>query len=131
MVELDKGLDNTNDIVKKWKEHINQKLAEYLRSAIKHRDENNIEEIEIGDMGAIDSIEDGIVRCEILNGDMLELKKRDFKYDVEEGDVINLKLTYKEGSLVRTEILDKNDEEKRLRINMMMEKMRRIREKSK
>lgn len=126
-MDLDKELNNTNDIVRTWKEHINQVMVEHLKNAIKHRDENNIEEIEIGDMGAIDSIEDGVVKCEILNGDMLELPKKDFKYDIEEGDVVNLKLTYKEGSLVKTEILDKNDEEKRLRINMMMEKMRRIR----
>lgn len=128
-MELEKDLKNTNDIAKTWKDHINEKIAEHLKNAIKHRDENNVEEIEIGDMGAIDSIEDGIVKCEILNGEMLELKKENFKYDIEEGDVVNLKLTYKEGSLVKTEILDKNDEEKRLRINMMMEKMRKIREK--
>lgn len=125
-MELEKDLNNGNDIVRTWKEHVNQVMVDHLKNAIKHRDENNIEEIEIGDMGAIDSIEGEIVRCEILNGDMLELPKREFKYDIEEGDVVNLKLTYKEGKLTKTEILDKNDEEKRLRINMMMKKIRKI-----
>lgn len=111
---------------KTWKEHINDKIVENLKRAIKHRDE---EKLEIDDMASIDSIEDSIVRCEILSGDMIEIPKDKFVYDIEEGDIINLKLTYKNGVLVGIDVLDKNQEEKRLRLKMMREKMKTIQDK--
>ena len=126
-MNLDEELEKTNDVAKVWKAHINEKISENLKKAIKHRNENNIEEIEIDDIGAIDSIEDGIVKCEILTGEMLEIKKGTFKYEVEEGDIINLKLKYKDGKLNDIEILDKNEEEKRLRVKMIHEKIKRMR----
>ena len=98
-----------------------------MKNAIKHREQNNINEIEIDDMGAIDRIEDGVVSLEILNGTMLEVQKDKFNYDIEEGDIINLKLTYKNGNLADVEVLDKNEEEKRIRLKLMQEKIRRIR----
>ncbi len=125
-MELDENLERKNNIEKTWESHINEKLQESLKKAIKHRDGAK-EEIEIEDMGAIDSIEDEIVKCEILNGDMLEIPQDKFKYNIEEGDIINLKLTYKEGNLIHIDVLDKNEEEKRIRIKMIQEKINKIR----
>ena len=104
-------------------------MQERLKKAMTSIDNDNLKIIEIGDMGAIDSIEDEIVRCELLDGNMLEISKKNFKYDIEEGDIINLKLTYKEGRLEKIDILDKNNEEKLLRIQMMKEKMKQIKRK--
>lgn len=128
-MNLDEELEKTNDITKTWRVHINEKMSENLKKAIKHRNNENTEEIEIDDMGAIDSIEDGIVKLEILDESMIEIKENEFKYGIEEGDVINLKLTYKEGKLNKIEILDKNEEEKMLRVKMIREKMKRLRDK--
>lgn len=128
-MEIENEIEKTEDIMKAWDKHINEKIGENLRNAIKHRNKDNTSEIEIDDIGAVDSIEDGIVRCEILNGEMLDLPKGDFKFDVQEGDVLNLKLTYKEGKLIKTDILGKNEEEKQLRIKMMREEIKRIRKK--
>lgn len=128
-MNLDEELEKTNDITKTWRAHINEKMSENLKKAIKHRNNENTEEIEIDDMGAIDSIEDGIVKLEILDESMIEIKENEFKYGIEEGDVINLKLTYKEGKLNKIEILDKNEEEKMLRVKMIREKMKRLRDK--
>lgn len=128
-MELGEELEKTEDVFKTWEKHINEKIGENLRNAIKHRNQDNTNEIEIEDMGAIDSIEDGIVKCEILNGEMLDIPKGDFKFNIEEGDVVNLKLTYKDGKLIKTEVLDKNEEEKQLRLKMMREQIKRIRKK--
>lgn len=128
-MELGEELEKTEDVFKTWEKHINEKIGENLRNAIKHRNQDNTNEMEIEDMGAIDSIENGVVRCEILNGEMLDIPKGDFKFDIEEGDVVNLKLTYKDGSLIKTEVLDKNEEEKQLRLKMMREQIKRIRKK--
>ncbi len=126
-MDLDENLDKTKDVFRTWESHINEKIGENLKNAIKHREQNNINEIEIDDMGAIDRIEDGVVSLEILNGTMLEVQKDKFNYDIEEGDIINLKLTYKNGNLADVEVLDKNEEEKRIRLKLMQEKIRRIR----
>lgn len=128
-MEIGEELEKTEDVFKTWEKHINEKIGENLRNAIKHRNQDNTNEIEIKDMGAIDSIEDGVVRCEILNGEILDIPKGDFKFDIEEGDVVNLKLTYKDGNLIKTEVLGKNEEEKQLRLKMMREQMKRIRKK--
>lgn len=128
-MEIGEKLEKTEDVFRAWEKHINEKIGENLRNAIKHRNQDNTNEIEIKDMGAIDSIEDGVVRCEILNGEILDIPKGDFKFDIEEGDVVNLKLTYKDGNLIKTEVLGKNEEEKQLRLKMMREQMKRIRKK--
>ena len=125
-MELDENLRKDQDVSKTWEQHINEKIGENLKKAIKNRDIDNLEEIKIDDMAAIDSIEDGIVRCEILNGSMVDIPYGNFKYEIEEGDVINLKLTYKEGALKRVEVLDKNNEEKELRLKMIQEKIRKM-----
>lgn len=128
-MELDENLEKGNEVYNTWNKHINEKLQENLKNAIKHRNGENLEEIIIEDMGSVDSIEDGIVRCEILDGSMIELDKMDFKYEIEEGDIVNLKLTYKEGKIVNVEILDKNEEEKRIRLKIMKEQINKIRNK--
>ncbi len=103
-MELDEELEKTEDIFKTWENRRNKQIAENLKNAVRHK---NGEEIEIGDIGAIDSIEDEIVRCEILNGEMLDIPIERFKEEIEEGDIVNLKLTYQKGSLIKTEILRK------------------------
>lgn len=128
-MEIEEELEKTEDVFKTWDKHINEKIGENLKNAIKHRKQDNTNEIQIEDIGAIDSIEDGVVRCEILNGEMLDIPKGDFKFDIQEGDVVNLKLTYKDGKLIKTEVLSKNEEEKQLRLKMMREQINRIRKK--
>lgn len=128
-MKLDENLEKENNNYNTWDKHINEKVQEKLKKAIKHRNEENLEEIIIEDMGAIDSIEDGIARCEILDGNMINLNEKDFKYEIQEGDIINLKLTYKEGKIVSIEILDKNEEEKRIRLKLMREQINKIRNK--
>ena len=128
-MELNNSIEKFNNISDKWKEHIQKEMQERLKKAMTNIDNDNLKIIEIGDMGAIDSIEDEIVRCELLDGNMIEIPKKNFKYDIEEGDIINLKLTYKEGRLEKIDILNKNNEEKLLRIQMMKEKMKQIKRK--
>lgn len=128
-MELNDRLEKFNSITDKWNEHISKQIAEKLKTVVKRVDNDNIEIVEIGDIGSIDSIEDGIIKCEILDGSMIEIPKEQFVYEVEEGDIINLKLTYKERKLKKIDILDKNNEEKLYRIQMMKEKMSKIRSK--
>ena len=128
-MELNEEIEEKSKGLENWNEHIRKHIQENLQNALRKRNNENVDIIEIGDIGAIDSIEDGIVRLEILDGSMIEVKKDKFEYDVQEGDVINLKLTYKEGKIEIIDILDKNDEEKLVRIQMMQDKLRQIRNK--
>lgn len=129
VMELDENLEKENEVYNTWNKHINEKMQENLKNAIKRRNKENLEEIIIEDMGSIDSIEDGVVRCEILDGNMIDLKEKDFKYEIKEGDIVNLKLAYKEGKIVNIDILDKNEEEKRIRLKLMKEQIDKIRNK--
>lgn len=123
-MELD--LESKNDITKTWEKHIQEKMQERLKTAKSH--ENG--DVEIGDLASIDSIEDNVVRCEILDGSMIEIPKEEFIYNIEEGDVINLRLTYRGGILKKIHILEKDEEEKKLRVRMMNEKIRCIKKRS-
>lgn len=123
-MELD--LDVEDDVSKVWERHIEEKLKERLKTAKSH--ENG--DVEIGDLAAIDSIEDNVVRCELLDGNMVDIPREKFVYDVAEGDVINLRLTYREGILNKIHILEKDEAERELRVRMMQEKLRSIKKRS-
>ena len=128
-MELEHGVERSNYVSNDWKKHIDEKLKESLKSAVIHRSDDGVEVIMIDDIGAIDSIEDGIVRCEVLDGNMLEVSRSDFRYEIEEGDVVNLKISYKDGKVADVQVLEKNDEEKRFRGRIMQERIRKMRHK--
>lgn len=111
-------------IEKRAKENLIESLQNYVDQVKKNINET---QIKLQEDITIDRIEDNIVICELSDGTMLDIPKERFPYEVKEQDVIKVEFIYDQGRQVNLQILEKDEEERLRRIQIMQEKMRQIR----
>lgn len=75
---------------------------------------------------SIDRLEGEYAVCELEDGKMINIEKSKFIYPIEEGDIINIELEYKEGNISDIKIYEKNEEEKQRRLQIIQERLKRI-----
>ncbi len=127
--KLEKDIENIVSATEDMSRHIQEKIKEnFIDSMEKYVNTNNIT---IKDVASIDRIEeDRFAVCELLDGNMVDIPLKDFKYDVKSGDCINVEITYKEGKIDKVYVKDKNEEEKQRRIELVEEKIKKLKEKN-
>lgn len=108
---VDKQLEQT-------KQNLMDSMKEYLEKG----------QIKIQDCISIDRIEGEIAVSELSNGEMLNIPLDKFKDTIESGDVVNVQLIYQEGSIQKVVIQDKNEEEKARRLEIIKQKMEKIKQ---
>lgn len=108
---VDKQLEQT-------KQNLMDSMKEYLEKG----------QIKIQDCISIDRIEGEIAVSELSNGEMLNIPLDKFKDTIESGDVVNVQLIYQEGSIQKVVIQDKNEEEKARRLEIIKQKMKKIKQ---
>ena len=125
-MELNNNLENQqldNYIENKVKETLIESLENYVENLKNNKTQK---EITIKDYMSIDRIEDNIAVCELSDGTMLDINRNEFKFNIEEGDIIKVELKYEEGKQKEYKILEKDEEEKLRRIQAIKEKMDKI-----
>ena len=127
--KLEKDIENIVSATEDMSRHIQEKIKEnFIDSMEKYVNTNDIT---IKDIASIDRIEeDKFAVCELLDGNMVDIPLEDFKYDVKSGDCINVEITYKEGKIDKVYVKDKNEEEKQRRIELVEEKIKKLKEKN-
>lgn len=80
-------------------------------------------------VASIDRFEGDYVVCELENGDMIDIPKNKFQYEVEEGEIINVEVICKEGKIADVIVYEKNEEEKQRRLQIIKEKLNRLKRK--
>lgn len=75
---------------------------------------------------SIDRFEGNYAVCELENGQMIDILKSKFNYDVNEGDIINIEIVYELGKVSDIIVHDKNEEEKQRRLKAIEEKLKKI-----
>lgn len=80
-------------------------------------------------VASIDRFEGDIAVCELENGEMIDILKDKFQYEVEAGDVINVEVFYEEGKILDVIVHEKNEEEKQRRLQIIKEKLERLKRK--
>lgn len=78
---------------------------------------------------SIDRFEGNYAVCELENGQMIDILKSKFNYDVNEGDIINIEIVYELGKISDIIVHDKNEEEKQRRLKAIKEKLKKIKRK--
>lgn len=78
---------------------------------------------------SIDRFEGEYAVCELENGRMINIEKNKFLYPVEEGDIINIELEYVNGDISNIRIYGKNEEEKQRRLQIIRNRLKRIKRK--
>ena len=121
--EREQQVNLNNYVEKRIKEDFIESLQEYV-DQIKER--VNEQEIKLKEHIAIDRIEENIAVCELADGGMIEIPKEKFPYQIKQGDIVKVEFCYKDGSQTSINILEKDDEEKQRRIQVVKEKMNKM-----
>lgn len=77
-------------------------------------------------VASIDRFEGDYAVCELENGQMIDILKSKFNYDINEGDIINIEIIYELGEISDIIVHDKNEEEKQRRLKAIKEKLKKI-----
>ncbi len=127
--KLEKDIENIVSATEDMSRHIQEKIKEnFIDSMEKYVNTNDIT---IKDVASIDRIEeDKFAVCELFDGNMVDIPLEDFKYDVKSGDCINVEITYKDGKIDKIDVKDKNEEERQRRIELVEEKIKKLKEKN-
>ena len=127
--KLEKDIENIVSATEDMSRHIQEKIKEnFIDSMEKYVNTNDIT---IKDVASIDRIEENkFAVCELLDGNMVDIPLEDFKYDVKSGDCINVEITYKDGKIDKIDVKDKNEEERQRRIELVEEKIKKLKEKN-
>ena len=117
-----------NDIIEKrkittWEQRKQEKIRKNFLEAIKKYEIK--EEISMKDLATIDRIEGSYAVCELLDGKMINISIRDFKENVSEGDIFDLKIKLEKGQ-TRYSVGEKNTAEMEIRRKQILEKLNRI-----
>jgi len=112
-----------NYLEKRIKENFIESLQEYVDQI---KEKVNQPEIKLKEHIAIDRIEENIAVCELSDGSMIEILKDKFPYEVRQGDIIKVEFCYRDGKQTSINILGKDEDEKLRRIQLVKEKMNKI-----
>lgn len=127
--KLQQDIDNIVSATEDMSRHIQEKIKENFIESMEQYVKTN--EVTIKDIAAIDRIEeDKFAVCELLDGKMVNIPLEQFKYDVKSGDVINIEVIYKNGEINKIEVKDKNEEERQRRIQLIQERIQKLKEKN-
>lgn len=121
--EKEQQVNLNHYLEKRVKENFIESLQQYVDQI---KEEINQQEINLKEHIAIDRIEENIAICELSDGSMIEIPKKEFPYEVKEGDVIKVEFHYQDGKQTNMKILEKDEEEKLRRIQIIKEKMEQI-----
>lgn len=126
-MELDNNIENNqqlnNYLEKRIKENFIESLQEYVEQI---KEKVNQPEIKLKEYIAIDRMEENVAICELSDGSMIDILKERFPYEIKQGDIIKVEFCYEEGKQISMNILEKDDEEKLRRIQLVKEKMNKI-----
>ena len=120
--------ERTNELIKNktWEQIKEEKMMNnFLESAKRHLDSSLKEEIRMKDLATVDRIEGEYAVCELLNGDMVDIPLKQFKSMPLEGDIFNLEIISKDGT-INYDIQEKNIEEMENRRRKILEKINRL-----
>lgn len=121
--EREQQVNLNNYVEKRIKEDFIESLQEYVDQI---KEKVNGQEIKLKEHIAIDRIEENIAVCELADGGMIEIPKENFPYQIKQGDIVKVEFHYKDGSQTSMNILEKDDEEKQRRIQLVREKMNKM-----
>lgn len=129
-LEQDFNIQNREElssyIDKKVKENLMQSLEKYIENL---KEDLTGEHIVMKEFASIDRIEENIAVCELSDGTMLDIPTTSFGFDISQGDIINLEISYKEGNIEKIVINGKDEEEKQRRLDLINQKLNEIRNK--
>lgn len=121
--EKEQQVNLNHYLEKKIRENFIESLQQYVDQI---KEGINQQEIKLKEHIAIDRMEENIAVCELSDGSTIDVLKEKFPYEIKPGDVIQVEFCYKEGKQTRINILKKDEEEKLRRIQMVKEKMEKI-----
>lgn len=127
--KLQQDIENIVSATEDISRHIQEKIKENFVESMEQYMKTN--EVTIKDIASIDRIEENeFAVCELLDGKMVDIPLKQFQYTVKTGDVINIEITYKDGEINKIEVKDKNEEERQRRIQLIQEKIQKLKEKN-
>ena len=120
-LENEKSLNDENLAKRNINKNFVDAMENYLKSDI----------IKINDIASIDRIEENkFAVCELLDGKMIDIELEKFGFEVKSGDVVNIELEYKDGNISNIVVKEKNEEERKRRIELVQERIRKLRERN-
>ena len=127
--KLQQDIKNIVNATEDMSRHIQEKIKENFIESMEQYVSTN--EVTLKDIASIDRIEENkFAVCELLDGKMVDIPLQEFKYEVKPGDVINLEIKYKNGEINKVNVKDKNEEERQRRIQLVQEKIKKLKEKN-
>lgn len=126
-MELEHEKQKENTITEYMEKRAKENLIASLQNYVESLKENiNQQEIKLVEHMAIDRITEKIAVCELADGSMIEIPKKEFPYEITSGDIVKVEFSYKQGRQSAMKILEKDEEEKLKRIQAVKEKMNQI-----
>lgn len=123
--KLQQDIKNIVNATEDMSRHIQEKIKENFIESMEQYVSTN--EVTLKDIASIDRIEENkFAVCELLDGKMVDIPLQEFKYEVKPGDVINLEIKYKNGEINKVNVKDKNEEERQRRIQLIQEKIQKL-----
>lgn len=124
-MNLEKEVENNQEIIKNRKERENfiESIQNYAKEMEKKQD------VKLIDTASIDRIEGEIAVCELLDGNMVDIPVANIPFSIKDGDILKVELNYKDGKIDKLTVLEKDEEERKRRVEYIQKKVKEIRNK--
>ena len=126
-MELENNLEKKEELHQYLEKRVKENFIESLQNYVDQLKKTvNCQDIILQEHITIDRIEENIAICELADGSMIEIAKKDFPYEIKQGDVIKIEFCYQQGKQTEMKLLEKDEQEKLRRIELVKEKMNQI-----